>query len=84
MPKSLLSEFSSLQNNLAKASLMITFEAYMGLTVFTSIVSGALSLSLSFLISQSIVDGVLVGVIVFFLSYLRLLHAAATKYLLKG
>ena len=68
MPKSLLSEFSSLQNNLAKASLMITFEAYMGLTVFTSIVSGALSLSLSFLISQSIVDGVLVGVIVFFLS----------------
>ena len=47
---------------------MITFEAYMGLTVFAAIVSGALSLSLSFLISQSIVVGIFVGLIVFFLS----------------
>jgi len=54
--------------NLAKASLRINFQAYMGLTVFASIVSGILSLLFSFLVSSSIMFSILVGLIVFLVS----------------
>jgi flagellar protein FlaJ len=65
MPKSISSEFESLQTNLAKASLNINFQAYMGLTVFASIVSGLAALSISFLLSLSIMFSILIGLIVF-------------------
>jgi len=64
-PKSILSEFNGLQMNLAKAGYKITFQAYMGLTVFASIVSGIVALSFSILFTSSIFEGILVGLIVF-------------------
>lgn len=54
--------------SLAKASMKITFQAYMGLTVFASVVSGVAALSFSLLISSLIPLSVLIGLIAFLMS----------------
>jgi flagellar protein FlaJ len=69
MPKSILSKFDSLQKNLAKANLGITFQAYIGLMLFSSIVSGIAALSFSILLSSSILFSILIGLIVFLSSF---------------
>lgn len=69
MPKSIISKLDSLQKNLAKANLRITFQAYMGLMLFSSIVSGIAALSLSILLSSSILFSILIGLIVFLSSF---------------
>jgi flagellar protein FlaJ len=64
VPKSILSKFGDLQTNLAKASLKITFQAYLGLIVFTSIVSGIAAFSLTMLLSTSVIFSLLIGLVV--------------------
>jgi len=54
--------------NLSKASLRISFQAYMGLTVFASAVSGITTLLFSFLLSSSFFLSALFGLIVFLVS----------------
>ncbi len=68
IPEGILSEFKGIQINLAKASMNITFQAYMGLTLFASIVSGLAALSFSILLSSSVFLSVFVGLMVFLLS----------------
>ena len=68
IPKSIFSKFASLQKNLAKTSLRITFQAYMGLMLFASIVSGIVALSFSMLLLSSILLSILIGLVVFFSS----------------
>lgn len=69
MPKNILSRLDGLQVNLARASLGITYQAYLGLTIFASIVSGIVALSLSIIISSSILFSVLIGLMVFLSSF---------------
>ncbi|MCW3996398.1 MAG: type II secretion system F family protein [Candidatus Bathyarchaeota archaeon] len=54
---------------MAKASLKVVFEAYMGLVVFASIVVGAVTLTLTAVISQSIIFAVLFGLVATFVSF---------------
>jgi len=63
LPKRFLIEFESVRSDLAKAGLTITYEAYMGLTFFASIISGVLALSFTLLLTSSIFLSLLVGVI---------------------
>ena len=69
IPKSTFSKFGNLQKNLAKASLKINFQAYMGLTVFASVVAAIAAFSISILISSSILLSVLIGSIVILCSF---------------
>ena len=61
VPKGMVSKFSGLQTSLAKASMKITFQAYVGLMVFSSIVAGIITFSLTILISANIIFAVLIG-----------------------
>jgi flagellar protein FlaJ len=64
VPKSFLSEFESVKLDLAKAGLMITYEAFMGLTIFASIISGIVALSFALLLTSSVFLSILIGLIV--------------------
>jgi len=68
IPKDILSEFNGLKVNLARASMKITFQSYMGLTVFASLVSSLAALSFSILITSSVFLSIFIGLIVFLLS----------------
>jgi archaeal flagellar protein FlaJ len=81
VPKALVSKLDDLQTNLAKASLKITFQAYMGLTVFASFLTGAvvfaflfILLSISLPVLSALVLSALIGV-------LSILISAGTCYL---
>lgn len=67
VPNNIVSKFSDLQTNLAKASLKVNFQAYVGLMAFASIVSGLAAFSLTILISYNVILSLLLG-FVFFLS----------------
>jgi flagellar protein FlaJ len=69
IPKSILSKFDGLQQNLAKANLKITFQVYMGLMVFTSLLSGIVAFSLAILLLSSIPFSILIGLIVLLSSF---------------
>jgi flagellar protein FlaJ len=69
VPKSFLSEFESVRLDLAKAGLMITFEAFMGLTIFASIISGIVALSFALLLTSSVFLSILIGLIVLLTSF---------------
>jgi flagellar protein FlaJ len=69
IPKSILSKFDGLQQNLAKANLKITFQVYMGLMVFTSILSGIVAFSLAMLLSSSVPFSILIGLLVLLSSF---------------
>ncbi len=69
IPKSFLSSFTGLQQNLAKANLKITFQVYVGLTVFTSILSGIVAFTLATILSPSIFLSIPIGLLVFLSSF---------------
>jgi len=69
VPKGLLSELESVRSDLAKAGLMITFEAFMGLAIFASIVSGIVALSFALLLTSSVFLSILIGLIILFASF---------------
>jgi flagellar protein FlaJ len=69
VPKSFLSEFESVRSDLAKAGLMITYEAFMGLTIFASIISGIVALSFALLLTSSVFLSILIGLIVLLASF---------------
>ena len=50
VPSSLVEEFKSMQDNLLKASVKITFQAYLGLMAFSTVVAAVLGFGLSLLI----------------------------------
>jgi archaeal flagellar protein FlaJ len=58
VPKSLVAKIGPLQENLAKASIKITFQAYIGLAAFASVLAGIVCFTLSFII-LSIVSPIL-------------------------
>jgi flagellar protein FlaJ len=71
VPLRLSSRLGALRRNLARASIKISFEVYLGLAVFTSLAAGGaalgislLILSTSFPIIESAVFGVLIGALV--------------------
>jgi flagellar protein FlaJ len=68
-PKSLLSEFESIKLDLAKAGLKMTYEAYMGLTIFASIISGILALSFALVFTSSAFLSIIIGLIVLLASF---------------
>jgi archaeal flagellar protein FlaJ len=81
VPKSLVSNLASLQDNLAKASIKITFQAYLGLAVFASFLAGILSFIFCLLItsiSLPILSALFFSVLIGFISVLL---GAATCYL---
>jgi len=65
LPKSILEEFRNIEIDLARANMRITFEVYMGLTVFASVISGVVALAISFLVTFSILLSFIVGLTVF-------------------
>lgn len=65
IPKSILSEFQGIQINLARASMKMTYQAYMGLTMLAATVSGLFALTFSIIISSSVPLSIFVGLIVF-------------------
>jgi len=68
-PKGILSEFESVKSDLAKASLKITYEAYMGLTIFASIISGIVALCFALLLTSSVFLSVIIGSITLLASF---------------
>jgi len=68
-PKKFLSEFESVKLDLEKAGLKVTYEAFMGLTIFASIISGIVALSFALLLSHSVFISILVGLIVLSASF---------------
>ncbi len=52
VPKSLVSILESQQVNLAKANIKITFQAYLGLAVFASVLTGIISFIISLIITS--------------------------------
>ena len=63
MPKGFISKFDALKIDLSKAGFLMTFEAYMGLTVFASIIAGILALALALPLTSSVVLSVLIGLV---------------------
>ena len=63
VPKGMVSKFAGLQTSLAKASLKITFQAYVGLMVLSSIVAGIITFSMTLLISANIIFAFLIGLL---------------------
>jgi flagellar protein FlaJ len=80
IPKSLVSRLGQVQENLAKASIKMTFEAYMGLSAFASAITGIACFALIFALSSfslPILSALLFGVL---LGVVSTLIAAATCY----
>lgn len=50
VPQSLVKEFQSMQDNLSKAAVKITFEAYLGLMAFSTLLAAVLGFGVSLLI----------------------------------
>jgi archaeal flagellar protein FlaJ len=80
VPKSLVKEFQSMQDNLSKAAVKITFEAYLGLMAFSTLLSAALGFGVSLLILSirlpvvpafvfSIIAAMIAGIAVFGFCY---------------
>jgi flagellar protein FlaJ len=80
VPSFFVSELKSLQDNLAKAAVKITFKAYLGLMFFVTFIAAILGFGLSFLVLSirfqfvaafvfSIVGGLLAGIISFGMCY---------------
>jgi pilus assembly protein TadC len=80
VPQSLVKELQSMQDNLAKAAVKITFDAYLGLMAFSTILSAVLGFGVSFLIFSirlpvipafifSLVAGMVAGIAVFGFCY---------------
>ncbi len=76
VPKYLTSELKSLQDNLSKAAVKITFEAYIGLMVFATLVSAVVTFGISFLLLSvsfqfiaafvfSIIGGLIAAIVAF-------------------
>lgn len=80
IPKSVTAKLGQLQENLAKASLKITFEAYLGLTVFASAVTGAVCFVVIFLISSIAMPVLSALGFAFLVAAVSALIAAATCY----
>ena len=90
VPSSLVNEFKSLQENLAKASIKITFNAYLGLMAFSTILSTILGfgLSVALLAFQmqfvpafifSIITGLMAGIVTFGVCYVYPVLAISSK-----
>ena len=90
VPKYLVNELKSLQDNLGKASIKITFNAYLGLMAFSTILAAALGFTLSFALLAfrleivpsfifSIVTGLLAGIVTFGVSYVYPVIAISSK-----
>ncbi len=80
IPKSLVTNLQSIRDNLAKASIKITFEAYLGLAAFASILSGILSFVFCFVIGSfgmPVLSALVFSILIGFVSTLL---AAATCY----
>ena len=69
MPKGLISKFEALKIDLPKAGLLMTFEAYIGLTIFASTVAGVLALAFGLLLTSSVFLSVLIGVVTLLSSF---------------
>jgi flagellar protein FlaJ len=69
VPKSVVSKLGGLQTNLAKVGFKITFQAYVGLMVFASVVSGLAAFSVAYLLLASVVLSLLIGVVCFFSAF---------------
>lgn len=72
-PKRMVSRLGALESNLAKASLRIPFQAYLGLMLFASVVSGIAAFSVALLLSSapllSVPIGLLIGLAAFGVCY---------------
>jgi flagellar protein FlaJ len=63
VPKSLVSKLGGLQLNIAKASMRINFQVYIGLMSLASLISGILGFSIALLVSSNIFISVMLGVL---------------------
>jgi flagellar protein FlaJ len=81
VPKYFVTEFKSLQDNLGKAGVKITLQAYLGLMAFSTLLSGAIGFILSFVLLSvgfqfiaafvfSIIVALLVAIVTFGVTYL--------------
>ncbi|MGD6850940.1 MAG: type II secretion system F family protein [Candidatus Bathyarchaeia archaeon] len=64
VPSGLTSKFTDLERNLAKASLHMTFQTYVGLMVFATVLSGGITFALAIPLTGSIVVALLGGLLV--------------------
>jgi flagellar protein FlaJ len=80
VPEYFLTEFRSLQDNLAKAAVKITFNAYLGLMAFATLLAAVLGFGVSFLMLStsfqfiaafmfSIIAGMIAGIAAFGMCY---------------
>ncbi len=69
MPKKIVSGFESIKIDLARANLTITYEAYLGLTFFMSIVSAIVISSVFVILTASVFWSVLIGLLVLLCSF---------------
>ena len=72
LPKRLISRLSKLKNNIAKANIRISFNAYLGLMVLVSIITPPITFSVSMVISSfflEIVPSLIVSVLVALLAF---------------
>ncbi len=80
VPKYLVSEFKSLQDNLAKAAIRVTFQVYLGLMVFATLLAAVLVFGFSFLLLSikfqfiaafffSVIGGLMAAIISFGVCY---------------
>ena len=80
VPKTLTAKIGPLQENLSKASLKMTFEAYMGLSVFASGITGIACFIVIFLISSLIMPVLSALGFAILLGVVSALIAGATCY----
>ncbi len=80
VPQYFLTEFKSLQDNLAKASVKITFKAYLGMMAFATLLAAVLGFVISFLLLSvgfqfvaafvfSVIGGMLAAIVTFGVTY---------------
>jgi archaeal flagellar protein FlaJ len=80
VPKYFVNEFKSLQDNLAKAAVKITFQAYLGMMAFATLLAGALGFVFCFVFFSagfqfiaafvfSIIAGMLAAIVTFGVTY---------------
>jgi flagellar protein FlaJ len=90
VPSYFVEEFKSMQDNLAKAAVKITFQAYLGLMAFTTIVAAVVGFGLSFLIFSirlpfvpafifSMIAAMIAGISVFGFCYVYPVLAISSK-----
>ena len=80
VPKSLRSRLGRLKNNLAKANIIMSFDEYLGLTIFVSLIGGVATFFVSFVLISLFLELVTSIAFSFLLSLLAFLISVGVCY----